>query len=140
MSCEGGCLCGTIRYRLTGEPGKEGAGYCHCRRCQRSTGAPVGAWVTFPKSALAILAGVPKTFASSAKAVRQFCPNCGTQLFFAFTEGPEDIDVSLASLDDPAVFPPTYHIWTGSQIPWFTITDNLPRYVDDGPDFTPYQH
>jgi hypothetical protein len=98
----------------------------------------MGAWVTFPKNKLVILHGTPKTYHSSPKAIRQFCPDCGTQLFFGFTEGPADIDISLASLDAPATFPPTYHIWTASQIPWLKIDDNLPRYVDDGPDYTPY--
>ncbi|MGH7141074.1 MAG: GFA family protein [Minisyncoccia bacterium] len=136
---EGGCLCGVIRYRLEGEPAAEGAGYCHCRRCQRSGGAPVIAWVTFPKGALTFTKGEPKTFQSSPKAIRQFCPDCGTQLVFTYTEGPDDLDISIVSLDDPSIFKPTYHIWTSSQIPWFNVADNLPRYPDDGNDFSPYK-
>lgn len=135
---EGGCLCGAVRYRLLGESAAEGAGYCHCRRCQLSTGAPVVAWVTYPKSSVEILQGQPKTYKSSPKAVRQFCPDCGTQLFFGFTEGPPDIDISVASLDQPELMPPTYHIWTASRMPWLAIDDNLPRFEDDGDDFTPY--
>jgi hypothetical protein len=136
---EGGCLCGAIRYQLTGRPSAEGAGYCHCRRCQCSTGAPVVAWVTYPISALRILQGTPKTYHSTSKAIRQFCETCGTQLFFGFTEGPADIDISIASLDTPENMVPTYHIWTSSQLPWLTIADNLPRFSDDGNDFSPYK-
>lgn len=136
---EGGCLCGSVRYALVGEPSSEGAGYCHCRRCQRSAGAPVMAWVTFPQSALTLLKGKPKIYHSTPKAVRQFCPDCGTQLFFYFTEGPAAIDVSIASLDRPETMVPTYHIWTASQVPWLTIQDDLARFSDDGNDFTPYQ-
>lgn len=43
MTYEGGCRCGAIRYRITGEP--LSAGFCHCRMCQRAAGAPVVAWV-----------------------------------------------------------------------------------------------
>ena len=38
----GGCLCGAIRYRITGAPVE--ALYCHCRMCRRAHGAPVVAW------------------------------------------------------------------------------------------------
>ncbi len=134
----GSCLCGSIRYRLDGEPSSEGAGYCHCRRCQRSTGAPVVAWVTYPKSSLTILQGSPKAFQSTPKAIREFCPDCGTQLFFHYTEGPADIDVTIAGLDDPSTIVPRYHIWTSSQVPWLSINDDLPRFADDGNDFSPY--
>lgn len=135
----GGCLCGAVRYELTGEVGAEGAGYCHCRKCQRSSGAPVVAWVTYPKSSLSITQGEPKTYQSSAKAIRKFCGACGTQLFFSYTEGPSDIDIAIATLDKPEDIVPAYHIWTDSQIPWLKIADNLPRFADDGDDFTPYK-
>lgn len=45
-SHDGGCLCGKLRFRVTAAP--LDAGYCHCRMCQRNSGAPVVAWVTFP--------------------------------------------------------------------------------------------
>ncbi len=138
LTHDGGCLCGAVRYQLNGEPAHEGAGYCHCRRCQRSSGAPVVAWVTYPKTSVHILQGTPKRYQSSQKTIREFCPNCGTPLFFWYTEGPEDIDITIASLDHPDAVPPRYHIWTSSQIPWLTIQDELPRYVDDGKDFSPY--
>lgn len=136
--CEGGCLCGAIRYRLTGEPASEGAGYCHCRKCQRSTGAPVVAWATFHREQLMLLQGKPTAYHSSPKAVREFCSNCGTQLFFSYTEGPNNIDITIASLDQPESMPPAYHIWTSSQQPWLVIDDKLPRFEDDGEDFSPY--
>ncbi|WP_119460186.1 GFA family protein [Rhodospirillaceae bacterium SYSU D60014] len=41
---DGGCLCGAIRYRVSTPPLQ--AGYCHCRLCQRSTGAPVLSWAS----------------------------------------------------------------------------------------------
>ena len=44
LPLEGGCLCGAVRYRISAEP--HHAGYCHCRMCQRSAGAPVVAWLT----------------------------------------------------------------------------------------------
>ena len=127
----GGCLCGFIRYRLVDEPTPASAGYCHCRTCQRSTGAPVVAWVTYPRTSLVILEGTPKLFQSSSKAERSFCEHCGTQLFFSYLQGSDTIDISLASLDDPAAIKPSYHIWTSQQVPWLKIEDDLPRSTEE---------
>lgn len=128
---EGGCLCGAVRYRIEGAPLH--ADYCHCRLCQRSTGAPVVAWGTWPAERLAWLTGEPMTFASSEKGVRTFCPSCGTQLTFVHADAPALVDVTLASLDDPARFEPQSHGWTASRIPWLDTRDDLPRYLEGTP-------
>ena len=129
---EGGCLCGALRYRIEGPPLH--ADYCHCRLCQRSTGAPVVAGGTWPGARFAWLHGEPGTFASSEQGVRSFCPNCGTQLTFVHADAPALVDVTLAGLDDPAAFAPEYHIWTMSRIPWLDTSDDLPRYTGAGHD------
>ena len=43
----GGCLCRKIRYQIEGD--SFDSDYCHCRICQRQTGAPVSAWMDFKK-------------------------------------------------------------------------------------------
>lgn len=63
---EGGCLCGQVRYRVTSEP--KAAAYCHCRMCQRATGAPVTAWVRFPTSAVRFT-GEMKAYESSPERI-----------------------------------------------------------------------
>jgi hypothetical protein len=127
----GGCLCGALRYAARGEP--IDAGYCHCRICQRSSGAPVLAWATFPEDAFAYTRGAPATYRSSERAGREFCASCGTQIAFR-EDGATRVDLNLGSLDDPASLPPEYHIWTESRITWFETRDELPRYPDAGPD------
>ncbi len=124
---DGGCLCGAVRYRLEGPPLH--ADYCHCRMCQRAAGAPVVAWGTWPADRFAWLRGEPRTFASSARGERSFCPSCGTPLTFVDPGDPATVDVTLASLDDPAAFAPQSHIWTMSRVRWLDIRDELPRYT-----------
>jgi hypothetical protein len=128
----GGCLCRGIRYRIVGKP--IDAGYCHCRLCRRSAGAPVLAWATFPITGFRFTRGRPGTFHSSRRAFRQFCIRCGTQLTFRKTRAPETIDVNLVTLDRPESIPPEYHIWTANQLSWFDTRDDLPRHRDAGPD------
>jgi hypothetical protein len=127
----GGCLCGHLRYEAR-DPIE--AGYCHCRLCQRSSGAPVLAWVGFPTASFSFAKGEPQSYRSSPEGLRQFCASCGTQIAFRGAATPTRIYVNIASLDDPASIEPEYHIWVGSCVPWLHIDDDLPRYTDEGPD------
>ncbi len=79
-SIEGGCHCGTIRYALSAPP--QASMICHCRSCQRITGAPVVAWLTVTADALAITKGEPARYASSPKIDRRFCAACGTHIAY----------------------------------------------------------
>lgn len=128
---EGGCLCGQVRFRVTA-PSID-AGYCHCRMCQRNTGAPAVAWVIFPADSFRWIAGTPATYASSAHATRAFCANCGSYMVFSTTESPGEVSVNTASFDAPGAFPPRMHIFTESRIPWFHTRDDLPCYEGYGP-------
>lgn len=127
----GGCLCGSLRYGISAAA--LDSGYCHCRLCQRSTGAPVLAWASFPAGAFAYLKGAPATYRSSATGSREFCATCGTQIAFRGDTTPERVEVNLGSLDSPASVEPRQHIYTASRIPWFDTADRLPRYPDAGP-------
>jgi hypothetical protein len=127
----GGCLCGRLRYEAR-DPIE--AGYCHCRLCQRSSGAPVLAWAGFPIARFSYSKGAPESYRSSPRGLRDFCASCGTQIAFRDSATPTRIDVNVASLDDPAAIEPEYHIWIGSSVPWLHIDDDLPRYTDEGPE------
>ena len=128
----GACLCGALEYRLTLP--RIDAGYCHCRICQRSSGAPVLAWLTVPVAGFAYTKGRPVEFASSVHSHREFCGRCGTQIAFRRSSAPRTLDVTVASLEDPSAVAPEYHIWHRSRIAWFETADDLPRHEDAGPD------
>src|SRR4051794_5138486 len=85
---DGGCLCGKVRFRVTAQP--LDSGYCHCRMCQQNSGAPVVAWVTFPTESFTWISGSPKSYASSARASRSFCADCGSYLFFKSEDVPAE--------------------------------------------------
>lgn len=109
----GGCLCGGVRYRIDVVPTK--AAYCHCRMCQRATGAALVAWVSAPESAFRVTQGALKEHRSSERATRGFCPDCGTQITFRHDAYRDLIDVTTATLDTPDAFPPTYQIHVESR-------------------------
>ena len=95
---QGGCLCGRIRYRATGEPHRPH--YCHCRMCQRGVGAPLTAWVNFPLAGFAYTAGEPAYYRSSPDLRRGFCPTCGASIC-TIADDDAYVCITLASLDDP---------------------------------------
>lgn len=123
---EGGCQCGAIRYRASAMPLT--VTHCHCATCRRSAGAAFVTWATFPVGAFAILKGRPRAFQATTNAERTFCSDCGTSLTFRFLAVPQEIDVTVASLDDPETFRPEDHIWTEFGISWAQTEDGLPRY------------
>lgn len=124
---EGGCLCGALRYRVAGAPFD--VDYCHCRMCQKSTGAPVGVWMDFRKEQVEWLAGEPREYASSDTVRRGFCATCGSTISFRDTGYRQFYTLAMVSLDDPDVFQPNYHIHTRSQPRWFTIDDELESHA-----------
>ena len=127
----GGCLCGGIRYQITADPLI--MGYCHCRVCQKATGAPVFAAVVVSRQDFRLLRGSPRRYQSSARGVRHFCGDCGTPLFFEPLDLAEKWEVLAGTLDDPNWVQPAAHIWTSSQVPWLQIDDDLPRFRENRP-------
>ena len=123
---EGGCLCGAVRYRASGE--SDPRTLCHCNSCRRAAGAPVVAWTTFPPARFAFTKGNPARYRSSPPVERTFCPTCGTPLTYRHASFPDELDVTVASLDDPSAFPPADHIWVSEKVPWLALGDDLPRY------------
>lgn len=130
MELEGGCLCGALRYRLESEGGI--ADYCHCRMCQRASGAPVAAWIQVPPAQFTITRGRAKTYASSKIASRHFCPDCGSQVYMSDPEG-QSIGVALGSLDDPEAVRPAAHGFVSHQLAWLHLEDELDRYPEAPP-------
>ena len=126
ITAEGGCLCGAVRYRVSGTI--EESGYCHCRTCQRQSGAPVVAWFALDRSGFSYIKGAPKSHRASTRAAREFCGECGSYLVFREDDENETLSVNTATLDDPMLSPPDFHIYCESRIGWFETADDLPRY------------
>ncbi len=123
----GGCLCGTVRYRLASAP--VDAGWCHCRTCQLNSGSPAMVFASVPSADFVIEGGAEaiRRYPSSENAERWFCGRCGTPLLFRELDG-ETHDFSLATLDRPEAILPEFHIYYDSRIGWAEAADTLPRF------------
>ncbi len=115
----GGCLCGHIRFTATGSP--DNPHTCSCHMCQRHSGAPTLAWVSYPKSAVVWdgPGGEPSVWRSSDFSQRAFCPRCGSTLG-AIDDAPT-VGLVTGSFDRPNLISlaPLRHSYTGSRPKWW---------------------
>lgn len=123
----GGCFCRAIRYRCAAPKGAPV--YCHCESCRRAAGAHAVAWFTVALADLKFESAVPAEFKSSAKVRRGHCVRCGTTLTYWNADYPEYIDVTVASLDDPALTEPRKHIWMEDAVAGDSPGDGLPQFA-----------
>ncbi len=123
----GGCLCGAIRYEIDGP--LPPPSHCHCSICRKSSGAVAMTWISVPRQRFRFIAGKPKVFRSSDEAERTFCPTCGSLLTFYTVLTPEDVDVSLGSLDDPESHPADRHVFADDALSWLSLDEHLPEYA-----------
>lgn len=116
----GGCLCGAIRYSIDA-PIKE-LRACHCRDCQRTSGAGGSVNAVVPSSAFQLTHGTPKrlavTAASGRTLYRHFCSDCGSPIYSQRATTPETLVVRAGTFDEPVDAKITAHIWTKSAQPW----------------------
>ena len=123
----GGCFCGAVRYRATAPA--ESLCLCHCTSCRRSAGATPVAWGTFALERFTLERGALAIHRSSEPVERGFCVDCGTSLTYTHRERPAQIDVTLASLDEPASLVPDAHLWLADRVAWTELHDRLPKFA-----------
>ena len=125
----GGCLCGAVRYRVTGMP--RSSSVCHCRSCRLAAGAQSVAWFVVSLGQFDMIAGELAQFRSSSRVIREFCHRCGTQIAYRRDDNPDSVELTTATLDEPAVFPPTHEIWLSHKVPWAASDPALAHYAQD---------
>jgi hypothetical protein len=131
---DGGCTCRAVRYRLT--TGPMFVHCCHCRWCQRETGASFALNALMESDRVALLAGEPEiVFTPSASGRGQKiarCPTCRVAVWSNYGGGGDKVRfVRVGTLDEPDRLPPDIHIFTSSKQPWVVIPEGaraVPEY------------
>jgi len=130
----GSCLCGAVRYEVTGPLGA--IHHCHCAMCRKAHGAAFSSFARAAASDVRLVAGAEtlRSYRSSPPVERRFCGECGSNLFFRHDAVADATWVAAGSIDgDPGVRPES-HIFVTSKAPWHEITDALPQYEAYPPD------
>jgi hypothetical protein len=126
---EGGCACGSVRYRLTSDP--LFIHCCHCLNCQRQTGSAFAINLMIETDRLEILSAAPQPVGVSRDdggTQRIFrCPSCQVAVFSEYGR-PELRYVRAGTLDLSSEVTPDVHIFTRSKVSWISIPDSIPAF------------
>jgi hypothetical protein len=114
----GGCLCGAVKFSVTGTP--INVRVCHCQDCQRLTGSAFFVRALYSKD-LVTLSGELTEFPTSDDLIRKFCPRCGSQIFCERKSRPDTIAIALGSFDDSQGLCPSEHIWVSDKQEWLSL-------------------
>ncbi|WP_067733659.1 GFA family protein [Novosphingobium naphthalenivorans] len=136
MNAEGGCTCGQVRYRLKAQPIVVHC--CHCRWCQRETGASFALNAVIETAEVELLGQAPErhpperidTPSASGKGQAVFrCPSCKVALWSHYGGAGENAAfVRAGTLDNPDACPPNVHIFTDSKQPWVVIPEGAEQF------------
>lgn len=133
----GGCACGHIRYELASDPMIVHG--CHCRWCQRESGASFAVnalieadRVTATKGDVAEIM-VPSISGAGQKFAR--CPQCQVTLWTNYLGMRGGLGklirfIRVGTLDDPDRYPPDVHIFTSTKQPWVILPDDAPAFEE----------
>jgi hypothetical protein len=129
FTATGRCTCGAVRYRLTSRP--LFVHCCHCRWCQRESGAAFALNAMIEAERVVLLAGAPEltlTPTLSGKGQKIFrCPRCRVALWSHYAGAGDAVSfVRVGTLDEPDRLPPEIHIFTASKQPWVVLPRGTP--------------
>ena len=132
----GGCDCCTLRYRLETKP--LFVHCCHCRWCQRETGASFALNALIEAERVTLISGEPEIVDTPSASGRgqkiARCPKCRIAVWSNYSgAGPAFRFVRVGTLDEPDYLPPDIHIFTSSKQPWVLLpvgVPAVPEYYD----------
>jgi hypothetical protein len=126
---EGGCACGSVRYRLASDA--LFVHCCHCLNCQRQTGSAFAINLMIEADRVEMLADAPQPIEAprdDGSTQRIFrCPSCQVAVFSEYGR-PELRYVRAGTLDRPSSVTPDVHIFTKSKVSWTAIPDSVPAF------------
>jgi hypothetical protein len=130
---EGGCTCGAVRYRMTSGP--MFVHCCHCRWCQRETGASFALNALIEADRVVLLKGAPEmvmtpTYSGKGQKIAR-CPHCRIALWSNYAGAGDAIRfVRVGTLDNPDRLPPDIHIYILSKQPWVKLSPEIPAVAE----------
>ena len=128
---EGGCGCGQVRYRVTGEP--IFVNNCHCRQCQQQTGGTSVVNAFYEEERLEILEGDLTehvvTAGSGGPHTICRCDNCGVALWSYYPRlGRLGVGIRVGTMDQKDSLTPVAAIFVSEKMPWVTLPQGLPHF------------
>ena len=127
----GGCNCGAVRFEVTAP--LVGARYCHCKRCQRRTGAAAAPSASPAPGTFHIVQGRDRLrmWQPEGGGEKWFCGDCGSHIYAHNPGHPDAIGIRMGAFDDDPGVRPTVRQFVAYAAPWEPIPDDgLPRHPE----------
>lgn len=132
---QAGCSCGQLHIRLAGEPRLVSS--CHCLACQRRTGALFGSTSYFRRDQIVSIQGERRAFRRQADSGNwltfQFCPNCGSTVFWESARQPDLVSVAVGAFADPDFPAPVRTVWAKTRHDWLAFPPGIPVHPESPP-------
>lgn len=127
---QGGCLCGGIRFQISGNI--RNIVYCHCSQCRKVQGSAFATNGFVDRENFIIKQGheLLQSYESSPGKTKYFCQCCGSPIYSDNTENTNVVRVRLGTIESDITERPECHIFVGSKACWDTICDNLPQFEE----------
>ncbi len=130
----GGCLCGAVRYTISGA--LQAVVVCHCGSCQRQSGSAFSLNAMIGEAQI-VLTGTPHVFTeisdSGSEVYRHFCAQCGAPLLSKLQAMPGMAAVKVGTLDDTAGLAPIAQLWCTREQDWLNLNLDTPRFDKNPP-------
>lgn len=120
----GGCLCGAVRFEVSGPI--LSAGYCHCTHCQKRTGTGSSANCRVAQDDFRLVSGAEKlrTYQHETGVPKLFCSTCGSALFSGDPLSDREVAIRLGAFDEDPGIRPQYRQFVDSAAPWEPVPDD----------------
>lgn len=124
----GSCHCGEVAYSISGEFTE--CMYCHCSICRKLTGSAFACYGEVPRSHFSWDKGDARInqYKPTEDTVRFLCRRCGGFLLSEHVSEPDNVYISLGTLDKWDVVVMDYHQFTASVPDWCVFDDDLVKY------------
>ncbi|MDP2431691.1 MAG: GFA family protein [Pseudomonadota bacterium] len=124
----GGCLCGAVRFEISGPV--RSIVYCHCSQCRKAQGSAFATNGIVDVSDFKLLAGEDAltAYESTPGQTKHFCKICGSPIFSKTATKPEQLRIRLGAIESDIEERPVAHIFVTSKANWEEIAGDLPQY------------
>ena len=132
----GGCLCGKVRFAISGEINEIVC--CHCSQCRKAQGSAYATNGNVDINKFNLIRGKDELarYQSTVTEAKYFCKNCGSPIFSKNKTRPNTVRIRLGTIETPIVERPVGHIFVGSKANWEDIEGRLPQYEEYEPNRT----
>ena len=125
---KGGCLCGAVRFEISGPI--RSIVYCHCSQCRKAQGSAFATNGIVAATDFRFVSGENELtgYEATSGQTKYFCRTCGSPILSRTASKPHELRMRLGTIESDIAERPAAHIFVTSKANWETIAGDLPQY------------